>query len=340
MAKIGVIPQVPISLFRGGAEIQVLKTVEALLKQTKHEVEFVSLGGDMKKFDLLHFFGCSCPSWIRWLSRSSKIIISPIFFYNKLSTIFFFKYFKYMPGSIAWDVERALRLGEFILPNSYAEAKLLKNIFNLNPRKLIVISNGVEADFISNDPSIFIDRFLPSYLKNKDFVLSVHRIEKRKNTLLLMESIKRTSLALVHIGPFSLNKKDQSYIAEVRRMANQYPEKFLFLGPLPRNLLKHAYAAAKVHALLSEYETPGLASLEAGINGANLVVLESPPVVEYFQNIAWVVNKNLGNIAIALENAAARERNCFLQAETIKEKYSWSKIAESIDKIYDMAIYC
>ena len=123
-------------------------------------------------------------------------------------------------------------------------------------------------------------------------------------------------------------------------MANQYPEKFLFLGPLPRNLLKHAYAAAKVHALLSEYETPGLASLEAGINGANLVVLESPPVVEYFQNIAWVVNKNLGNIVIALENAAARERNCFLQSETIKEKYSWSKIAESIDKIYDMVIGC
>lgn len=336
MAKIGVIPQIPISLFRGGAEIQAIKTVESLLKQTKHEIEFVSLGGDMKKYDLIHFFGCSCTSWIRWLSRSFKIIISPIFFYNKLSTILFFKYFKYMPGSIAWDVERALHLAEFVLPNSYAEAKLLRSIFNLNPQKLIIIPNGVEADFISNDPSIFVDRFLPSYLKNKDFVLSVHRVEKRKNTLLLMESIKRTSLPLVHIGPFSLNKKDQSYIAEVRKMANQYPEKFLFLGPLPRNLLKYAYAAAKVHALLSEYETPGLASLEAGINGSNLVVLESPPVVEYFQNIAWIVNKKLENIAKALENAAARERNCFLQAEIIKEKYTWSKIAESVEKIYDM----
>lgn len=335
MARIGIIPQVPLSLFRGGAEIQALKTYEALLRQTKHDIEFVSLGGEMKGYDLLHFFGCCCPSWIRWLSGSTKTVVSPIFFYNKLSLAFFFKYLKHLPGTIAWDLNRALCQVERLLPNSNAEANQLSDIFRYDKNKIIVVPNGVEEDFVGTNFSIFRDRYLPSHLRDRDFILSVHRVEKRKNTLLLMEAIGRSDFSLVHIGPFSLSIKDRNYIAKIKEKARKYPKKYVFLGQLPRNELKNAYASAKVHALISEYETPGLASLEAGINGANLVVLNSKPVLEYFHDIAWVVDRNVDSIAKAIEIAMKSDRNHFSQAEIVKTKYSWRKVASITEKIYD-----
>jgi glycosyltransferase involved in cell wall biosynthesis len=335
MARIGIIPQVPLSLFRGGAEIQVLKTYEALLRQTKHEIEFVSLDGEKKCYDLLHFFGYCCPSWIRWLSKSTKTVVSPIFFHNKLSHILFFKYFKNLPGTIAWDIERALCQVERILPNSHAEANQISDIFGYDKNKIIVVPNGVEEDFVGTNFSCFRNRYLPAHLKDKDFVLSVHRIEKRKNTLLLMEAIERTDFSLVHIGPFSLTEKDREYICKVKEKASRYPNKFVFLGQLPRNELKNAYASAKVHALISEYETPGLTSLEAGINGANLVVLNSKPVMEYFKNIAWIVNRNVNSIAMGIELAMKSDRNHFSQAEIIKSNYTWRKVASITEMVYD-----
>ena len=98
------------------------------------------------------------------------------------------------------------------------------------------------------------------------FVLSVGRIEPRKNTLGLIQAIRRLGLPLVVIGEAPPGCED--YERECRRAGLG---RVSWLGRLDHHdpLLASAYAAARVFALPSWFETPGLAALEAGLAGCS-----------------------------------------------------------------------
>ena len=59
---------------------------------------------------------------------------------------------------------------------------------------------------------------------------------------------------------------------------------------IEHELLRHAFAAAAVHALPSWYETTGLSTLEALAAGRPVVVSGGPCVEEYFAGCARFCN--------------------------------------------------
>jgi glycosyltransferase involved in cell wall biosynthesis len=164
----------------------------------------------------------------------------------------------------------------------------------------------------------------------KDFLLGVGRICRRKNQLNLIRAARRLKLPLVLIGPLN----DSNYYQECRREA--VGQKVLFIDTLTPPELASAYAAAKVHALVSWYDTPGLVSLEAALAGCTIVSTNRGSAREYFGELAYYCNPDdLDSIIEAIANAWKTEKDFRLQ-QLVLENYTWEKTAELTYKAYRM----
>ena len=110
--------------------------------------------------------------------------------------------------------------------------------------------------------------------------------------------------------------------AEASKRGNVY-----FLGEVKHEHMGPLYARAKVHALPSWYETPGLANLEAGLLGCNLALSDRGSVREYFGSQAYYCEPgNVRSIRTATLQAYRAERSGKL-SRLIKENYTWDKVA-------------
>jgi glycosyltransferase involved in cell wall biosynthesis len=92
------------------------------------------------------------------------------------------------------------------------------------------------------------------------------------------------------------------------------------------DLLASAYAAAKVHALPSWFETPGLSSLEAGAYGTRILSTNQGTADEYFLDMAAYVQP-LADDSLCSGLKKAWAMSPLPLAEHIREHYPWSKVA-------------
>jgi len=102
----------------------------------------------------------------------------------------------------------------------------------------------------------------------KDYILCVGRVEDLKNQLRIIEAMKGEILPLVFIG--YENKHHQLYLRKFRKLVMQSANIHWFHN-LTRMETLSAMKTARVHVLASMIETTGLANLEAGYLGANVV---------------------------------------------------------------------
>jgi len=242
-----------------------------------------------------------------------------------------------LPGTTPRTVYRLLREATLLLPNSHAEAKQLHELFGVEENRMRVVPNGVDTDFVGTDPVAFRRRYLPEWPLDAPFVLCVGRIEKRKNPLLLAQACQAAGVPLVLVGQLAPNT-DLAYQRRLLELVAAHSDRLKYLGQLPRRELPDAYAAAAVHALVSTMETPGLASLEAGLNGCNLVVGQHPTVHEYFDGIATIVHQDVSSVRAGVERALAMPRNGQGQAEAIARQYTWDRVARLTAEAYREAI--
>jgi glycosyltransferase involved in cell wall biosynthesis len=115
---------------------------------------------------------------------------------------------------------------------------------------------------------------------------------------------------------------DRSYFEQVQTYPN-----VTYLGTLQGRLLASAYAAAKIHALPSWFETPGLSSLEAGACGAVILSTDQGSTMEYFEDMAVYMNPfHEESLKKALETALDFSPEPLMNH--IRRNYTWSKIGE------------
>lgn len=117
----------------------------------------------------------------------------------------------------------------------------------------------------------------------KDYVLSVGRIESRKNQLMLLKALEAEDLPLVIAsGGFTYQPDYDQAVRNFKRSG-----KTIILEKLNESQLANAYAASKIHALPSWYELPGLVSMEAASIGKNVVVSDMGTTRDYFGEDAF-----------------------------------------------------
>jgi glycosyltransferase involved in cell wall biosynthesis len=321
----------------GGLEVQMLQTKKHLEKLGVNVKLFDPFHDKLEDFDILHIFGSysyetvpitkmakekNIPitiSSVYWISSRKKLID----FGTKLLSIFSENYALINPPKYLFS------LANIILPNSRLEAELLIKQFNIDRKKIFVVPNGVERRFLHGDPDIFIQKY-----GIEDFVLFVGHIEERKNVLRLIKAMNDIEVPLVIIGtPMSAQRY---YYNICKKEAN---DNIHFLGGINHDseLLSSAYSAAKVFALPSWAETPGIATLEAGLAGCNIVITNRGSTTEYFKNFATYCNIDVKSIRNAIIEAYSREKSEEL-INHILDNYTWDVVAKKTLAAYDLIV--
>jgi glycosyltransferase involved in cell wall biosynthesis len=344
MAAGSVLLHAPSTVFQapGGGENQLIQTGRALEERGVAVRLFSPWTDRLEDARLLHLFGMSREGLE--LARVARARGVPV----ALSPIYWAE-----PGAIAalapsparrawdlakWGVKAAiphwpswrralLRSADVVLPNSRAEARQLVRLFAVDPGVIRVVPNGVQPRFARASPAWFRTRF-----GRGEFVLFVGRIEPRKNVLGLIEAVRPTRFPLVVIG--AAPPGQESYARACRRAG---VESVRWVGGLEHDdpLVSSAYAAARVFALPSWFETPGLAALEAAVAGCAVVITPRGCTREYFGDRVWYAGPGRPAairraIVRAWESGADRRL-----AEHVAGRYLWSEVARRTAEVYD-----
>ncbi len=126
----------------------------------------------------------------------------------------------------------------------------------------------------------------------------------------------------------------EEYARECRRAGG---DGVSWLGQLDHHdpLLASAYSAARVFALPSWFETPGLAALEAALAGCPIVVTPYGSTRDYFGDLAEYARPHrIDEIARAVRSCWERGPDPRL-AHLIANRYLWPKVAQITAEVYD-----
>ncbi|MDP9371372.1 MAG: glycosyltransferase, partial [Chloroflexota bacterium] len=125
------------------------------------------------------------------------------------------------------------------------------------------------------------------------------------------------------------------YVDRCRRLAASSRAPVHFLPHLDPDDLADAYAAARVHALPSFYETVGLASLEAALGGCNVVSTANSGAAGYLGDAAWYCDPRSAD---SIRAAIAAAYTAPLRPElgrALAARYTWRRTAEETARAYE-----
>lgn len=230
------------------------------------------------------------------------------------------------PGWPSWR-RALLDAADVVLPNSEAEARQLIRLFGVGPARIRVVPNGVQSTFTHASPALF-----RSEHGTGDFVLYVGRIEPRKNVLGLVRAVASASLPMVAIGAAPPGR--ERYAESCRREGDGFVR---WIDALDHDdpMLASAYAAARVFALPSWFETPGLSALEAALAGCAVVVTPFGCTREYFgERVEYARPDRPAQIVRAIVRAWESGADARL-ASHVGTRFLWSDVAQRTAEVYD-----
>jgi glycosyltransferase involved in cell wall biosynthesis len=328
------------ALTRGGVRTQVLQTKEALENLGVHVTLFDTWRDfHANEFDLVHVFSANMATY--HFARAVKaqglpLVISPVF-YTRRTT-------KTVQRVINVDrlISRNVRgiwtdygliaemcsWAEAVTPNTTEEGKLFVDGFGVPEKKLIVVPNGVEERFAHAAPGLFEREY-----GIKNFILSVGHIgPERKNILHLIEALERIDHPAAIIGRIENTPSGRACIERASRNP-----RLLIVDAIPHDsmLLASAYAACDVFVLPSQFETPGIAALEAGLAGAKIVITPVGGTKDYFGNDAiYVEPKSTEDIAKGIQAALKNKKDTVLRTR-IQKEFLWERVGEKTKQVYE-----
>ena len=329
-----------VNLKHGGPRTQILETKKSL-ENLGVNVKLLNIWNnqnDLKKTDIFHIFSSNFGvfDFARYLkSEKLNYVVSPIFFTRqspltiKLITKSNNFINNFAPG--LWtDYNVSKKICDWskaILPNTDKEKLLIEEGLCINKKKVTIIPNGVEKRFLNGDPNKFIKKY-----GMKNFILNVGHIGvERKNTLFLIKALSKINHPSVIIGKVSNTKEGFQCLKEARKNKN-----LLLIHGLDHDseMLASAYAAAKIFVLPAKYETPGIAALEAGLSGSNIIITKYGGTQYYFKKFATYINPySIKELINAIENNLDKPKNDKL-INHIKNNFLWDKVAKKTLNIY------
>lgn len=301
---------------KGGGEIQLEKSAEALIRKGCEVVHF-DMWNPQIDVDIVHHFT---------LLGGTELVLSH---YKKLHK-------PICLSSILWPtsteeeirnksyLQYILNFPDLILTNSHAESKLMAEFYQLPIEKFFKTRNGIDKGYLELSYS---KQFMDQYNIQTPYVLTVANIDRRKNTLKTLEACEKLGLSLVSIGGI----KDNEYYDEcISKFDN-----LVHLGSISdQNILKSAYQNCEIFILASLFETPGLAALEAAAQGAKIVITEGGCTKEYFEDyVSYVDPYNVESIIEGIMAEKARIKNNLLRNHIV-ENYTWDHTADDLLDAY------
>ncbi|MEX0845930.1 MAG: glycosyltransferase family 4 protein [Balneolaceae bacterium] len=337
--KAGYVAPMSIAAVNGGLRTQAKLTVQHI-REFGVEPVLLSPWDDINRrnFDLIHVFGATIENIgiVKQIKALEiPIVLSTVLFSNRSAgtirtTLKIEKILSPLVHGFKSEFNikaEICSLADLNFPNTRDEAHLIEKGFSIPRNKISVIPNGVEEKFQNADPKLFFKTY-----GIRDFILFAGQAgAERKNIIKLLEAASGIEVPIVIIG--SLN--DDEYGNKCRILAEK-TNNVTFIEPLDHDseMLSSAYAASKVFVLPSQYETPGIAAMEAALTGSNIVITERGGTKEYFGKHAYYINPNsTQSLLLELKKALAKENTDQLK-EHILSQFTWQKLAEQTANQY------
>ncbi len=224
-------------------------------------------------------------------------------------------------GQVSTAKRRFLvEMADMVLASSEAERRCLQTDLQVEHGRFRVVPYAADERYTGGSAEEFVQQY-----GLRDFVLCVGRIDDNKNQLALVQACRRLGLPLVLIG--QVHPGYRAYLDECRRAAGDAT--LLEIPYVEPQLLSSAYAAAKVHALLSWLDVPGLVSLEAALAGCSIVASDRGGIGDYLDDLAWYCDPgDIDSIAAAVAAAHAAPRTTALR-DHVRSRYSWAGTARA-----------
>lgn len=342
----------------GGDTVQIMQTAKYLAGYgIDADICLTNEKIDYRRYDLIHFTNIIRPSDILCHIEQTKtpFVLSPFLidyseydrYYRKGMSGIILRQFsanmneyaktfgRWLNGrdvlqskSYLWkgqrkSVREILRKAAMILPNSEAENKKLREVFEVD-QDYSVVHFGVDPLVFHTDEKI---------AKDEKMVVCAARIEGIKNQLNLIKALNNTAYTLLLIGSPAPNQKN--YYEKCRKIA---AKNIIFQDRIPQHELLHFYKKAKVHALPSWFETCGLSSLEAAAMGCNVTITDKGYTREYFGDDAFYCEPgDPGSIYDQIERASMADCRTSLQRKVLCN-YTWQKAAAITSEAYKKVI--
>jgi glycosyltransferase involved in cell wall biosynthesis len=327
----------------GGHVTQQLETVRALERAGVRARIGSADEAQEGDYDILHFFGDVRPL-LRLGRPKGRLVVSPIYFPRALVLGPHYRRPGY-PYMVAKRIRhrasflrhpgvqyqrhrdfpamlRALATADVLVVNSTAEAMLLRRDAGQLP-PLRVAYSGVAREAFDGDGELGREIL---GIGDEPFVLSVARVEPRKNALALALALRGLRHRFVLVG--AVLPGNESYLEAVRKVA---PD-LIHVPHLDHGLVRHVHAAAAVHALPSWYETTGLSTLDALAVGTAVVVASGPCEREYFAPCAAFCRPaSVRSVRRAILRALDGPLGC---EREVARRYNWDRTARELISAY------
>ncbi len=335
--KVGIAAPLTVAAVNGGVRTQIMQTTNHL-RLLGIDVEFIHFDQKHFDYDLVHIFVANSETIgiaKQTVAAGIKLVVSPVFFSNRKSSVIstslrIEKSISFLGSGIRSDFgikSEICNYADVILPNTNSELALVRDGLKVNKDKLQIIPNGVESRFRRATPDHFVNTY-----GLKDFVLFVGQAgAPRKNVINLLRAASKIETQIVIIGDFYENEYS-NHCLEIANSSNNV----MLINSLEHNdpLLESAYAACKVFCLPSLYETPGIAALEAGLAGANIVITKHGGTQEYFENYGLFVDpKSVKSISNAINDSLQLDRSSDLKKKILTE-YTWEIVGRETRDVY------
>ena len=313
---------------------------------------------DYNQYDLLHFFNIIRPGNIlsHIKNTTTPFVVSPIYveyveyernyrggLAGKLARMVSSDNFEYIKGLARTiksgekpfsrdyffnghrkSIQQIIKKAALLLPNSQSEYKRLENNYGF-PAKYVVVPSGCDYEIFQE--------ISPAETNQRKGIISVGRIEGRKNHLNLIRAINDSEYELTIVGNPAPNQLD--YYAKCKTEAGLNVK---FIQHIPQEALPDLYKNAKVHVLASWFETTGLSTLEAAAMGCNIVITEKGDTRDYFGDYAYYCDPaDPDSIKKAIDKAYNAPINYDLM-NFVRQNYTWQKAAEITLEGYKIAL--
>lgn len=317
----------------GGVANKIAYTRQALMRKGVDVVLYNPWEDFLRDVDVCHIFQAHDSLYLTSLAaynRKVPLVISPIF--NATNWLV-----QRLVSSVATRIpgvgvslrlrKRMMQMASALLPLSEQEKRItLKSLSGLDPAKMHIVPNGVEARFASASP----DPFVQQYGFRPD-VLFVGRIDRNKNLLSLLEAVRGSGLQVAVVG--SAEGVDSDYHAQCVKTGQGFAT---FIGRLDHKgeMLASAYAASRVFVLPSHMEVFPNTVLEAGLAGCRIVLTKNTAMGDVLgQRADYIDPGQIGDIRKKVLDAHAREPSTELKDLLLRD-YTWDNIAGLILDIY------
>lgn len=240
-----------------------------------------------------------------------------------------------------WSANYAVqKLWKVIVPSEFTKEELLKTAKNKKQNSIFVVHNGFDEKFLQHSTHEEIESVLKKYSLQKPYLLSIGRLEEKKNTWRIIkafeilkqkEEFKNYSLVLI-------GKPGHGY-EKVKETLEHSPVKkdILFPGWIGKNDLPALMQGADLFVFPSLYEGFGIPVLEALAAGTPVLTSEGSSLKEVGGEAVFYVDPNnveaiAGAISSAL-SSSQREQKKPQGFERVKA-FSWKKCAQEIAELF------